>query len=115
MTRTILTGKKNGFTLLELLLVIGIIAALVGLAVPYYQDYVGQSKNSIMRANLHLLKKALMEYKADKGEFPPDLATLVPKYILELPVDPESTAVLNWGYVRAADKLSYTLNSKYNL
>jgi len=57
MIQTIQTGKKKGFTLLELLLVIGIIAALVGLAVPYYQDYVGQSKNSIMQANLHLLKK----------------------------------------------------------
>lgn len=114
MKHCIRTGK-NGFTLLELLLVIGIISALVGLAMPYYQDYLGQSKNSIMRANLHTLKKSLMEYKADKGEFPAALSDMVPKYLLELPVDPESTAIDNWGYVRAADKLSYTLNAKYNL
>ncbi|MEW6712454.1 MAG: prepilin-type N-terminal cleavage/methylation domain-containing protein, partial [Candidatus Riflebacteria bacterium] len=60
------TGN-HGFSLLELLLVIGIIAALVGLALPYYQDYVGQSKNSVMRANLQVFKRALMDYKSDKG------------------------------------------------
>jgi general secretion pathway protein G len=115
MTQTILTGSKKGFSLLELLIVVGIIAALVGLAMPYYQDYVGQSKNSIMRGNLHLLKKTLMEYKADKGEFPAALTDLVPKYLMELPVDPEDNAVTDWGYTRSGDKQSYTLNSKYNL
>lgn len=115
MKQVTLTGKKNGFSLLELLLVIGVMAALVGLAMPYYQDYVGQSKNSIMRANLHILRKTLMDYKADVGEFPPTLQTLVPKYLMAVPEDPESSAIQNWGYTRAVDKLSYTLASKYNL
>ena len=66
MTLFTKTGKQ-GFSLLELLLVIGIIAALVGLAMPYYQDYVGESKNAVMRANLQVFKRALMDYKADKG------------------------------------------------
>lgn len=114
MAQTILTGNKKGFSLLELLIVVGIIAALVGLAMPYYQDYVGQSKDSIMRGNLHLLKKTLMEYKADKGEFPAALSDLVPKYLMELPIDPKDDAVDNWGYSRSVDKQSYTLNSKYN-
>lgn len=122
MTQTILTGNKKGFSLLELLIVVGIIAALVGLAMPYYQDYVGQSKNSIMRANLHLLKKTLMEYKADKGVYPKFLdnpefqeESLVPKYLMEVPEDPEDDAVYNWGYERVElDPASYTLHKKYN-
>ena len=114
MIQTIQTGKKKGFTLLELLLVIGIIAALVGLAVPYYQDYVGQSKNSIMQANLHLLKKTLMEFKADTGGFPPtdELKTkLVPRYLMALPEDPEAGALADWG--NKSDAASCSFDEKY--
>jgi general secretion pathway protein G len=101
-----------GFTLMELLLVIGIMAALVGLALPYYQDYVGQSKNSIMRANLHALRKTLMEYRADKGEYPPTLEILQPQYFLKIPEDPEDKAPASWGYVRT-EPGTYTLAVKY--
>jgi len=108
----------HGFSLLELLLVIGIIAALVGLAMPYYQDYVGESKNAVMRANLQVLKRALMDYKADKGEYPdPTIlsADLVPKYIREFPVDPEQHAVASWGYHFPVplDPTQYKLADKY--
>ena len=113
MKHYILNGKSRGFTLLELLMVIGIIAALVGLAVPYYQDYVGQSKNSIMRANLHILKKTLMEYRSDKNKYPGTLQEMVPQYFMEVPADPEDGAPANWGYVRDAVD-SYHLDSKYN-
>lgn len=109
---------KAGFSLLELLLVVGIIAALVGLALPYYNDYVGESKNAVMRSNLHVLKRALMDYKADKGYYPDPtiLSTeLVPKYLLDFPVDPEQDAVASWGYYfpTPADPTVYDLASKY--
>jgi general secretion pathway protein G len=115
----IMRNGKIGFTLLELLLVIGIIAALVGLAVPYYQDYVGQSKNAVMRSNLHTLKKALMEYKADRGTYPitAEVASeLVPKYLMEFPVDPEDSAPASWNYKfpGTSDPEMYELDSKYN-
>lgn len=118
MTLFIKTGK-TGFSLLELLLVIGIIAALVGLALPYYQDYVGQSKNAVMRSNLHVLKKALMDYKADKGKYPDTAVVhseLAPKYLMEFPVDPEDDAPATWGYTfpGGADPDQYDLAAKYS-
>ncbi|MFZ5950710.1 MAG: type II secretion system protein [Candidatus Rifleibacteriota bacterium] len=109
------TGK-HGFSLLELLLVIGIIAALVGLALPYYQDYVGQSKNSVMRSNLQVFKRALMDYKADKGVYPDQTllsVELVPKYLMEFPMDPEDNSVASWGYTFPGGNAQYDLATKY--
>jgi prepilin-type N-terminal cleavage/methylation domain-containing protein len=113
MIRFSATGRRRGFSLLELLIVIGIIAALVGLAAPYYQDYIGQSKNSVMRANLHTLTKALMEYRADKGTYPNEIGKLTPKYITTVPQDPEDGAPASWGYVWEADD-KFKLDPKYS-
>ena len=123
MIRYTQNGKHRGFSLLELLLVIGIIAALAGLAVPYYQDYVGQSKDSVMRANLHSLKKVLMEYKADTGSYPAMLNHLVSpppppepprrQYLFELPADPAHPEIPNWGYSQVNNGASFTLHSIY--
>jgi len=44
----------SGFTLLELLVVVGILAALVALALPFYQDYVNQSKLIFKPLKKHL-------------------------------------------------------------
>ena len=54
--------KRYGFTLLELLVVVGILAALVALALPFYQDYVNQSKVTAAEADLQTFKKALTMY-----------------------------------------------------
>lgn len=113
MKRYMIPGKAKGFSLLELVMVIGMIAALVGIAAPFYQDYVGQSRNAVMRANLQLLKKTLMEYKADKGTYPPDIETLVPQYIMEYPVDPELDAPSSWSY-QLISPTEYQLNAKYS-
>lgn len=107
------TGKPFGFNLLELLIVVSIIATLLGIAAPFYQDHVAQSQNAVMRANLQLLKKSLMEYKADKGSYPPDIETLVPQYLMEFPVDPEANAPASWSYQRISPT-EYQLDSKYS-
>lgn len=104
---------NSGFSLLELILVAAILAALAGLAVPYYLDYVGQSRNSVMRSNLHTLRKSLMEYRADTGKYPDSLEKLVPRYITSLPEDPEPGAKENWGYETQANFTEYTLDQKY--
>jgi prepilin-type N-terminal cleavage/methylation domain-containing protein len=57
-----LNKNKKGFTLLELLVVVGILAALVALALPFYQDYVNQSKLTAAQADLNTFAKALATY-----------------------------------------------------
>lgn len=115
-----MTSGKLGFSILELLIVIGIIAALTGLALPYYSDYVAQSKHSIMRANLHAFEKALMEFRSDKGFYPPteDVQVLVtgrPRYLLDFPVDPRDNAPATWGYNVPAGETHYELDSSYDV
>jgi type II secretion system protein G len=89
---------KSGFTLLELLVVVGILAALVALALPYYQDYVNQSKLTAAEADLQTFKKALAMYdQLEPAMFKEaDLRTLIGKYLQdyranstqEMPMDP---------------------------
>lgn len=127
MKLIIKTGKQ-GFTLIELIIVIGIIGALVGIALPYYGDYVNESKYAVMRANLNTFEKALMDYRSDKGYYPPtasvnDLVSAIPQYLVEFPVDPTDGAPASWGYslpytlpqdVPAGEKYRYLLHSRYD-
>lgn len=101
------TGR-HGFSLLEILVVVGIMAGLLALAMPYYQDYLESSRRAVMEANFRAVRKALMEYMADTGKPLPtdgaDLkAKLVPKYLMNFPTDPEPSTVTSpvpeyWGY-----------------
>ena len=101
------TGR-HGFSILELLVVVGIIAALTALAVPYYQDYLESSRRSVMEANFRAIRKAVMEYHADTGDYPDNLqarlASGAKRYLMEIPVDPEPSTTTepvpaDWGYV----------------
>ena len=80
-----LLNKKSGFTLLELLVVVGILAALVALALPYYQDYVNQSRITAAQADLNTFAKALANYdQLEPTLFPAlstDLRSLIGKYL----------------------------------
>jgi len=93
-----LSRQREGFTLLELLVVVGILATLVALALPYYQDYINQSRITAAKADLTTFTKALTLY----DQFEPQVATqsdfrpLIGKYIQDfrtseaqkMPADP---------------------------
>ncbi len=85
--------KKSGFTLLELLVVVGILAALVALALPFYQDYVNQSKLTAAEADLKTFSKALSMY--DQMEPAPftdtDFLDLIGKYLQDFRTDAAQT------------------------
>lgn len=82
--------KKRGFTLIELLIIITIIAILVGVALPYYQDYIKQAKLAKAQHELDIIKEALIKY--DTMEELPfrhnDLRYLLGNYLQDLPRDP---------------------------
>lgn len=66
-----LTQKRDaGFTLLELLVVLGIIALLAGIVGPQVMKHMGASKTKAARVQIEDLAAALDMYKLDVGRYP---------------------------------------------
>ncbi len=82
-------NKKNGFTIVELLVVLAIIALLLSIVVPRYMDKIDESKEVALRQNLISLRHSIDKFYADKGYYPEKLKDLVDKrYLREIPIDP---------------------------
>jgi general secretion pathway protein G len=83
--------RSNGFTLLELLVVIVIIGLLAGYVAPRYFSQVGKSEVQVARAQIDSLEKALDQYRLDKRRYPTaeeGLAAIQPYLKKTLPNDP---------------------------
>lgn len=61
---------QKGFTLIELMIVVAIIAILAAIALPAYQDYVARSQVSEAMSLASGAKTAVTEYYADRGAWP---------------------------------------------
>lgn len=94
----------RGFTMIELLLVLALIALLASLVAPTLTGSVNRAREATLRENLLVMRKAIDEYYTDKGRYPPDLQELVVKrYIRQVPVDPLTEKTDSWLLVRAED------------
>jgi len=87
----------RGFTLIELMVVLTVVALLLSLAVPRYFNSVHRSKESVLRANLVTTRDAIDKYYGDTGRYPDSLDQLVQgKYLRTLPVDPITESSAMW-------------------
>jgi general secretion pathway protein G len=79
----------RGFTLIELMVVMVLIAILLTIAVPRYFGTVDNGKNSVQRQNISAIRDAIDKFYGDQGKYPQTLDELVDKhYLREIPVDP---------------------------
>ena len=83
-----LKKKKKGFTLLERLVVLAILAILIAIAIPVYKGQKEKAAITAHNANVRVLETAVESYRQDNGKLPEDLDKLVPNYIKSVPKVP---------------------------
>ncbi len=99
MARLTPTGKRRGFTMIELMIVMAIISIVVATALPIYQKSVIRAKESVLRQNLFTLRVVIDEYTYDKTKAPQSLQDLVSEgYLRQVPIDP-MTGQADWEVV----------------
>jgi general secretion pathway protein G len=115
MSLPVRTGTR-GFTLVELITTIAIMAVLAGAVIPLARVSIKRERERVLRQELWTMRDAIDRYKdaADRGAFPikidsggypPDLQTLVDgidiggsklRFLRKIPVDP-MTKSSDWG------------------
>jgi len=95
-------ARADGFTLIELMVVISLIVVLAGLAVVQYRNAVVLGKEAVLKTDLFRMKDAIDQYYADKGQYPASLDALVSDgYLREIPKDPFTNSAETWQTVPA--------------
>jgi general secretion pathway protein G len=91
---------RAGFTMIELMVVIALIAVLAGMGVAQYRNSVVRTKEAVLREDLFRMRDAIDQYFADKGKYPGGLETLVADgYLRQVPKDPITNSAETWQTV----------------
>jgi general secretion pathway protein G len=93
----------KGFTLVELMVVLTVIALLISIVVPDYVGRVRRAEEAVLQENLSIMRDALDKHFADAGRYPKSLDELVSKrYLRAIPSDP-FTQSASWMIVAPSD------------
>lgn len=100
-------SSQQGFTLLELMIVMVIIGLLAAIAVPAYIQNVRHAKEAVLREDLHTLRSAIDSYTIDKQQAPQSLDDLVQAgYLKTMPIDPITQRSDTWIPVQSDAMMS---------
>ena len=98
--------ESKGFSLLELMISMFILIILLSVAIPTYNRSVQQARQTVLQENLWQMRRAIDQYRADKGKLPPSIEELVQtEYLRETPMDPTSDKA-EWDEIKGEDSLS---------
>jgi general secretion pathway protein G len=81
--------RQSGFTLVELIIVMAIIAILLSIAAPMYSVSIVRARESALQQDLHHLRQSIDQFTMDKQRAPQSLDELVSAgYLRQIPIDP---------------------------
>jgi general secretion pathway protein G len=101
-----LSSREQGFTLLELMIVMVVIGLLAAIAIPAYTTNIKHAREAVLKEDLHILRQAIDSYTVDKQKAPQALDDLVQSgYLKVMPIDPFTHRSDTWMTVQS-DTLS---------
>lgn len=90
-------SRPRGFTLIELIVVMAIVALLASIAAPRYFNSLQKSRETALLQSLTTMRDAIDQYAADKGRYPESLQELAQaRYLREVPHDPLTASRDSW-------------------
>lgn len=100
---------EQGFTLIELIIVMTIIGILAAIAIPSYIQSVKKAKEAVLHEDLFTMRKAISSYTEDKEKAPMSLDDLVQAgYLKKIPQDPITSRDDTWITSQSDDLMSIT-------
>lgn len=89
--------SRRGFTLIELMVVMAIVATLLTIVTPSYFAHLDRSREAALRETLAVTRDAIDKFHGDHDRYPNTLQELVDKrYLRKLPVDPITESSDTW-------------------
>ena len=93
-----------GFTLVELLVVLAIVALLLTISLPRYFQSIDSAREAVLSDNLRNTRQTIDNFYSDTGRYPRSLDELVDrKYLRMLPMDPITDSQTSWVIVPPAE------------
>ena len=90
-----------GFTLIEVMIVVAIVGILAAIAIPEFRHAQTKARESVLKADLFVLRQVIDQYYADKGKYPASLDDLASEqYIRAIPYDPITRQPDTWVTVQ---------------
>ncbi|MEM1212734.1 MAG: prepilin-type N-terminal cleavage/methylation domain-containing protein [Planctomycetota bacterium] len=88
----------RGFTLVEILIVVVIIAVLAAIVIPQFSNASETSKQNALRSNMFQLRQQIELYKVDHDGVPPTLADFIDQMTLSTNTAGDTAAIGTPGY-----------------
>ncbi len=108
-----LTRNESGFSMLELLVYIGIVGVIVAFAVPRYTNTMAMANTAKIQSDLQTLDAAITMYQLHNGANPADITVDLDEYVAHLDrlTPPKGKCILKDGGIVDITATEYALAS----